>query len=109
VASKGLRTGSSPSTPARADASARGTPLPACSPPAALDDQLPDPFLFPLPPGIEALIVTSQTPVVLPALATSVVLPVSARVKERLKLRPRRNRRQDVSVARSGAGVPAAA
>jgi hypothetical protein len=44
--------------------------------PEALKEQLPDPSEKPLPAGIDILIVISQTPPLLPSLATSVILPL---------------------------------
>src|SRR5262249_18237604 len=47
----------------------------------ALNEQIPDPSEQPLPPGVEILILISQTPAVMPALGSRVIVPVlSARV-----------------------------
>jgi len=50
--------------------------------PEALKDQLPDPADAPLPAGIEALLVISQTPALQPSLASSVILPVMTSIEE---------------------------
>jgi hypothetical protein len=48
----------------------------------ALDEQLPDPSLKPMPAGIEVLVILSQTSVVMPALAVSAIVPVATRISE---------------------------
>jgi hypothetical protein len=48
----------------------------------ALADQLPDPRDKPLPPGVDVLVVVSQTPPVLPAVASTVVVPVKTKYEE---------------------------
>jgi hypothetical protein len=48
----------------------------------ALADQLPDPRDKPLPPGVDVLVVVSQTPPVLPAVASRVLIPVMTKVEE---------------------------
>jgi hypothetical protein len=48
----------------------------------ALDEQIPDPSKQPLPPGIDALIVVSQTPPVLPSIATRYIVPIKTRIQE---------------------------
>ncbi len=50
--------------------------------PEALKEQLPDPAETPLPPGIEMLIVISQTPPLLPSLAASVIVPLMTTINE---------------------------
>ncbi len=50
--------------------------------PAALKEQLPDPSEKPLPPGIEVLIVISQTPALQPSLASSVIVPLLTAINE---------------------------
>lgn len=50
--------------------------------PKALEEQLPDPEQAPLPGGVEVLIVLSQTPIAMPALATSVIVPLMGRAHE---------------------------
>jgi hypothetical protein len=50
--------------------------------PKALAEQLPDPRDKPLPPGVDVLVVVSQTPPVLPAVASRVLIPVLAKVEE---------------------------
>ena len=44
--------------------------------PKALAEQLPDPGVTPLPAGVEVLLVISQTPVAMPAVASAVIVPV---------------------------------
>ena len=46
----------------------------------ALKEQLPDPREHPLPAGMEALVVVSQTPPVLPSLATRYIVPIKTRI-----------------------------
>lgn len=49
----------------------------------AIEEQLPDPSGTPLPAGIDVLMVVSQTSVGLPALASSLIVPLSTRLNER--------------------------
>jgi hypothetical protein len=48
----------------------------------ALAEQVPDPRDKPLPPGVDVLVVVSQTPAVLPAVASRVLIPVLTKVEE---------------------------
>lgn len=48
----------------------------------ALEEQLPDPELTPMPAGIDVLVLVSQTAVVMPALATAVIVPLATRIEE---------------------------
>ena len=47
--------------------------------PQALAEQIPDPREQPLPAGVEMLVVVSQTPPVLPTIATRYIVPVKTR------------------------------
>jgi hypothetical protein len=49
---------------------------------AALVEQVPDPVEHPLPAGIEMVLVVSQTPPVLPTIATRYIVPVKTRIEE---------------------------
>jgi hypothetical protein len=48
----------------------------------ALEDQLPPVSEHPLPAGVDVLVVISQTPVVLPSIATRLIIPVKTRLDE---------------------------
>ena len=48
----------------------------------ALDEQLPDPEQAPLPSGVEVLVAISQTPVAMPSVASSVVVPLMGSIEE---------------------------
>ena len=48
----------------------------------ALAEQIPDPQERPLPPGVEMLVVVSQTPPVLPTIATRYIVPAKSRYEE---------------------------
>ena len=48
--------------------------------PKALAEQIPDPHEQPLPSGIEMLVVVSQTPPVLPTIATRYIVPAKTRI-----------------------------
>ena len=48
----------------------------------ALDEQIPDPAEHPLPAGIDVLVVVSQTPPVLPTIATRYIVPLVTRIDE---------------------------
>jgi len=48
----------------------------------AIDDQLPDPALKPMPAGLEVLVIVSQTAVIMPALAAAVIVPLATRMSE---------------------------
>jgi hypothetical protein len=50
--------------------------------PKALEDQLPDPATAPLPAGMDVLVVISQTPVAMPAVASAVIVPLMGAVAE---------------------------
>ncbi len=50
--------------------------------PEALREQLPDPVETPLPAGIDVLVVISQTPPLLPSLASAVIVPLTTRIYE---------------------------
>lgn len=48
----------------------------------AIEDQLPDPAVTPLPAGMEVLFVISQTPVAMPGVASAVIVPLMGTVGE---------------------------
>ena len=48
----------------------------------ALEDQLPDPLTTPLPAGMDVLVVISQTPVAMPAVASAVIVPLMGAMGE---------------------------
>jgi hypothetical protein len=48
----------------------------------ALAEQIPDPAEHPLPAGVDVLVVVSQTPPVLPTIATRYIVPIKTRIQE---------------------------
>jgi hypothetical protein len=55
---------------------------PALVSPQGLKEQLPDPVEQPLPTGVEVLLVISQTPALMPSIATSVIVPLMGRLND---------------------------
>ena len=70
------------STRARAASTARATCRPGCSPRRRSRSRSPTRREQPLPAGLEMLVVVSQTPPVLPTIATRYIVPVKTRVEE---------------------------